>query len=141
MEKIVLKGRKVCGGVAEGEALVTKEAIGFLGGVNPNTGVVVEKKHELEGQKITGRVLVFPHGKGSTSGPYVIHATARRGNGPVAMINVKAEPIIAVGAVMAGIPLMDNLERNPIEVISTGDWVRVDADNGIIEITKGKPKD
>jgi hypothetical protein len=134
--KIILRGRKVIGGLAEGEAVVTKEPVSFLGGVNPDKGVVVERGHELEGQSITGKIFVFPHGKGSTAGPYIIYAMAKRKTAPVAMINVEAEPIIAVGAAMGNIPLVDRLDKNPLEVIATGDHVRIDGDQGIVEITK-----
>ena len=134
--KIVLRGRKVIGGWAEGEAVVTKEPVSFLGGINPDKGIVVERGHELEGQSITGKIFVFPHGKGSTAGPYIIYAMARRKTAPVAMINVEAEPIIAVGAAMGNIPLIDRLDKNPLEVIATGDHVRMDGDQGIVEITK-----
>jgi predicted aconitase with swiveling domain len=134
--KITLRGRKVIGGLAEGEAVVTKEPVSFLGGVNPDKGVVVERGHELEGQSITGKVFVFPHGKGSTAGPYIIYAMAKRKTAPVAMINVEAEPIIAVGAAMGNIPMVDRLDKNPLEVIATGDHVRMDGDQGIVEITK-----
>ena len=134
--KILLRGRKVIGGSAEGEAVVTKEPVSFLGGVNPDKGVVVERGHELEGQSITGKIFIFPHGKGSTAGPYIIYAMAKRKTAPVAMINVEAEPIIAVGAAMGNIPLVDRLDKNPLEVIATGDYVRIDGDQGIVEITK-----
>jgi len=134
--KITLRGRKVIGGLAEGEAVVTKEPVSFLGGVNPDKGIVVERGHELEGQSITGKIFVFPHGKGSTAGPYIIYAMAKRKTAPVAMINVEAEPIIAVGAAMGNIPLVDRLDKNPLEVIATGDHVRMDGDQGIVEITK-----
>jgi len=134
--KIILRGRKVIGGVAEGEALVTKEPISFLGGVNPDQGVVVERGHEAEGQCLTGKIFIFPHGKGSTAGPYIIYAMAKRRTAPAAMINVEAEPIIAVGAAMGNIPLVDRLEQNPLEVIATGDYVKIDGDKGIVEVTK-----
>lgn len=134
--KIVLRGRKVIGGVAEGEAIVTKEPVSFLGGVNPDRGTVVERGHELEGQSITGKIFVFPHGKGSTAGPYIIYAMAKRKTAPLAMVNVEAEPIIAVGAAMGNIPLVDRLDKNPLEVIATGDHVKIDGDQGMVEITK-----
>lgn len=136
--KIVLRGRKVIGGAAEGEAVVTKEPVSFLGGVNPDKGVVVERGHELEGKSITGKIFVFPHGKGSTAGPYIIYAMAKRKTAPVAIINVEAEPIIAVGAAMGNIPLIDRLDENPLEVIATGDYVKIDGDQGIVEIIKRK---
>jgi len=134
--KIILKGRKVIGGVAEGEAVVTKEPVSFLGGVNPDKGIVVERGHELEGKSITGKIFVFPHGKGSTAGPYIIYAMAKRKTAPAAMINVEAEPIIAVGAAMGNIPLVDRLDKNPLEAIATGDRVRIDGDRGVVEIIK-----
>jgi predicted aconitase with swiveling domain len=136
--KIVLRGRKVIGGTAEGEAIVTKEAVSFLGGVNPDKGLVVERGHELEGQSITGKIFVFPRGKGSTAGPYIIYAMAKRKTAPAAMINVEAEPIIAVGAAMGNIPLVDRLDENPLEVIADGDYIKIDGDQGIVEIIKRK---
>ena len=134
--KIVMKCRKVVSGVAEGEAVVTREPISFLGGVNPDKGMVVERGHEAEGQVITGKIFVFPHGKGSTAGPYIIYAMSKRKTAPNGMINVQAEPIIASGAAIANIPLVDRLDQNPLEVIRTGDYVRIDADRGIVEVTK-----
>ena len=134
--KVILKGRKVIGGSAEGEAVVTRETISFLGGVNPDTGRIVEKGHELEGQCITGKVFVFPQGKGSTSGPYILYAMAKRKTGPAAIINLEAEPIIAVGSAMGNIPLVDRLDRNPLDVIASGDHVKIDGDRGIVEVDK-----
>lgn len=137
--KIILRGRKIIGGVAEGEAVVTRQPISFLGGVNPDKGMVVERGHELEGQKITGKIFIFPHGKGSTAGPYIIYAMAKRKTAPSGMINLEAEPIIAVGAAMGNIPLVDRLDKNPLEVISTGDRVKIDGDQATVEITKKTP--
>lgn len=134
--KIILKGRKVIGGKAEGEAVVTRQPVSFLGGVNPDKGIVVEKGHELEGQALTGKVFVFPHGKGSTAGPYIIYAMAKRKTAPAAMINVEAEPIIAVGAAMGNIPLVDQFDQDPLEIIATGDYVKIDGDQGIAEVIK-----
>ena len=136
MQKVVIKGRGVCKGVAEGEALVTSQPISFLGGIDPSTGLVIEKGHELEGQSIVGKVLIFPQGKGSTGGSYIIYAASRRGTAPQAMINLEAEPIIATGAIISDIPLIDRLERNPLEVVQNGDWVRVDGEKGWVEVTR-----
>ena len=141
MRKILIKGRSIFKGGGEGEALVSKQAISFLGGVDPDTGLMIEKGHELEGENVTGKVLIFPGGKGSTAGSYIIYALARKGTAPKAMINLVAEPIIATGAVMGKIPLMDRLEQNPLEVIQKGDWVRVDGARGIVEVTKMAPLD
>jgi len=127
----VLKGRKIAPGTATGEALVTSQGISFYGGVDPETGVVVEKGHELEGKSITGKVLVFPRGKGSTVGSYVIYQLAKTGKAPVAIINQECETIVAVGCIISDIPAVDKI---PIEKIKTGDSLRVDATQGLVEI-------
>jgi len=135
VKTVVIKGRSVFKGVGEGEALVSKQAISFVGGVDPDSGVVIERRHDLEGENIRDRVLIFPGGKGSTAGSYIIYALARNGTAPQAMINLVAEPIIVTGAVMGRIPTMDKLEQNPLDVIQNGDWVRVDGEKGIVEVT------
>jgi predicted aconitase with swiveling domain len=133
---ITLKGRKVSPGKAKGEALVTNEPIGFNFGVDPQTGVVVERGHQLEGVSIKDKILVFPSGKGSTGGSFSIYQIGVLGTAPKAMINIRSETIVAVGAVMAHIPLVDRLDSNPIEIIENGDEVEVDADNGLVIINK-----
>ncbi|MEM3571460.1 MAG: DUF126 domain-containing protein, partial [Candidatus Bathyarchaeia archaeon] len=65
---MVLKGRGIVKGYAEGKAIVSKEPISFLGGVDPKTGIVIEKNHELKGKKIAKKIFIFPYGKGSTVG-------------------------------------------------------------------------
>lgn len=124
-----LHGRKIYGGQAEGEALVTRMGISFFGGVDPDTGVVVEKGHELEGQSISGRVLVFPTGKGSTVGSYTLYRLKMNGKAPVAVINAECETITAVGCIIAEIPCLDHV---PLERIESGTRVRVDAEAGVI---------
>jgi hypothetical protein len=131
---IKLKAHIVSRGSARGEALVTSQPISFLGSVDPMTGVVVEKGHELEGKSVKGKVLVFPGGKGSTVGSYVIYQLKKNNAAPCAMINVKAEPIVAVGAIISGIPLVDRLEKDGVSNIKTGDNILVDALNGSVEI-------
>ena len=126
---LVLQGRVIRGGQAAGEALVTSEPISFLGGVDPDTGMVLDPNHPLRGQSIAGKVLVFPHGKGSTVGSYTILRLARAGVAPVAMINAASEAIIAVGAIIAEIPMVDQIE---IDLIHTGDWVKVE--DGRVEV-------
>ncbi len=118
-----MQGRVIRAGRAAGRALVSPAPIGFLGGVDPDSGVVVEPNHPLNGQSVAGRVLVFPTGKGSTVGSYTILRLARNGVGPAAMINAESEAIVAVGAIIAGIPMVDQVA---IGLISDGDWVVVD---------------
>ncbi len=129
-----MKAHTVSRGKAQGEALVTTQPISFLGSIDTKTGVVIEKGHELEGKSIKGKVLVFPGGKGSTVGSYAIYQLKKNGAAPIAMINVKAEPIVAVGAIISEIPLVDGVEKNPLAVIKTGDKVLVDAIVGSVEI-------
>ena len=128
---IVLKGRVIWEGRTEGEALVTNQPISFYGGVDPETGRIIEKGHELEGELIADKILVFPHGKGSTVGSYILLRLKRRGLAPKAIINRRCEPIIAVGAIIAEIPCVDQVD---ISKISTGDQVIVDENR--IEVRK-----
>ena len=126
-----LLGRTISPGRAEGEALVTREPISFYGGVDPTTGTIIDPAHELHGQCVKGKVLVFPHGRGSTVGAYVIYALKRNGVAPAAIVNEWTEPIVASGAILAEIPCVDKID---IGKIKTGDWVIVDADSAVIEI-------
>ena len=120
---VALQGRVIKAGRAEGLALVSPEAIGFLGGVDPETGNVMEAGHALEGQCMAGRVLVFPTGKGSTVGSYTLYRMAQTGTAPAAIINSESEAIVAVGAIISEIPMVDLVD---IHVIESGDWVCVD---------------
>lgn len=124
-----MQGRIIRAGKAAGRALVSPEPIGFLGGVDPDSGVVVEPNHPLNGQSVAGRVLVFPTGKGSTVGSYTILRLARNGVAPAAMLNAQSEAIVAVGAIIADIPMVDQLA---IQFIQDGDWVVVE--DGIVEV-------
>ena len=124
---------KVACGLARGPALVTREAISFLGNVDAGTGVVVDPAHELFGQCIAGKVLIFPGGKGSTVGSYVIYQLKKRNLAPAAMINLRSEPIVAVGAVISGIPLVDRVPEETMQ-IKNGTLVEVDADQGLVRI-------
>jgi predicted aconitase with swiveling domain len=131
-----IAGHIVCRGKASGPALVSKDAISFLGGIDPKTGDVIEKGHALYGKNVAGRVLVFPGGKGSTVGSYVIYQLKKNGVAPAAMINVRAEPIVAVGAIIAGIPMVDRLAEDPIVTVRDGELVTVDGDAGEIEVSR-----
>jgi predicted aconitase with swiveling domain len=134
--KTKIKCRVISKGVAEGEAIVSREPIGFNFCVDVETGIYTERDHALENTSIKDKVLVFPHGKGSTGGSYVLYQLAKNKTGPAAIINVLTEPIIAVGAIMGEIPVVDSLEADPLEIIENGDLVQVDAINGFVEIEK-----
>jgi predicted aconitase with swiveling domain len=126
-----LQGRKIYRGQAEGETLVTSMGISFFGGVDPETGVVVEKGHELEGQTISGKILVFPTGKGSTVGSYTLYRLKKAGLAPAAIVNAECETITAVGCIISEIPCVDHV---PIEQIEAGVRVKVDGEAGMVEV-------
>ena len=117
MVPIKLKGRTISRGCAKGEVLLSRDPISFLGSVDPKTGVVIEENHVLEGKSIKDKVLVFPHGKGSTVGSYVMYQLKKNGAAPAAIINLETEPIVAVGAIISEIPLVDKLEKEPLRSI------------------------
>ena len=126
-----MKGRTISPGKAEGEAIVSTEPIGFYGGIDIKTGIVIEKGHPLEGKSVKDKILVFPCGKGSTVGSYVIYGIKKNNVAPAGIINKETETIVATGVILAGIPCIDQIE---IEKIKNGDKLILDADNGIVKI-------
>lgn len=131
---MILKGHTISPGKGEGEAIVTNTPFSFLGELDPETGKVPSKTHELYGQTLAGKVFVFPTGKGSSTAPMVAWYAMKKGNLPSAMICVEAEPIVAAAAITTNIPMVDKLNKDPLLVIKTGDYVKVDATKGIIEV-------
>jgi len=136
MSAIVLRGRKVVGGVAEGEALVTRDRISGWGGIDPRTGTIIETRHELKGVSFKGKVLVFPGAKGSSGWSAQFHLARLTGAAPLAMLFNEMTTKIALGAVVMHAPALTEFDRDPLDVIETGDWVKVDADRGLVEVTK-----
>ena len=132
-EGLVLKGKGVVEGRVLGEALVSTMPISFLGSVDPETGVVVEKGHDLEGECLAGKILCFPHGKGSTVGSYVLLALKKKGQAPLALVNEVADPIVVVGAVVADIPMVIGINLEPLR---TGDILEVDGSEGLVRVIK-----
>ena len=128
-----MKGRMISPGKATGEAIVSRSPLGFYGGIDPKTGVVIEKGHELEGKSVKDKILVFPQGKGSTVGSYVIYGLKKNGVAPVAIVNQETETIVATGVILAGIPCVDKID---ISKIKTGDKLKVDADEATVELVK-----
>jgi hypothetical protein len=129
-----INGRIVAKGIGEGNALVTHQPLSFLGGVNPKDGFIQDPKHELYGESIAGKVLVFPQGKGSTVGSYVMYQLKRNGKAPTAIINVSSETIVAVGAIISNIPLIHKLDVDPLRAIKSGSHVLVNCNEGFIEV-------
>ena len=124
-----LTGRMICPGYVHGEALVSRMGISFYGGVDPETGMVTESGHNLQGQSVAGNILVFPSGKGSTVGSYILYRLKKNGHAPLAIINADCETIIAVGCIIAEIPCVDQVDISQIE---SGIHLIVDADKGIV---------
>ena len=122
MERLALTGRIIKAGQAQGEALVSPDPLGFFGGIDPETGIVIEIGHPLEGVCVAGRVLVFPTGKGSTVGSYILYRLKKNGVAPAAIINAESEPIVAVGAIISDIPMVDQIAT---QKITTGNWVTI----------------
>lgn len=128
-----MKGRMISPGKAKGKAIVSSEPIGFYGGIDAKTGIVIEKGHPLEGKCITDKILVFPCGKGSTVGSYVIYGLKKNGVAPAGIVNKETETIVATGVILAGIPCVDQID---IEKIKNGDSIALDAENGEVKITE-----
>lgn len=131
---ITIHGRAVVPGCVEGEALVSHETISGWGGIDPATGTIIERRHELYGVCFTGKILVFPGAKGSSGWSGFFQSTRLLGTAPIGMLFTALTTKAALGAVVTRIPAMTAFDRDPVEVISTGDWIRVDADHGIVEV-------
>jgi hypothetical protein len=129
---LLITGRGIARGTGSGEILVSSAPISFLSGVDPESGTVVEQGHPLFNQRIAGKVLAFPFGKGSTVGSYILYALSRNGNAPAAIVNEEAEPIIATGAIISGIPMIDRVGM-PVGRLKSGVHAVVDGERGTME--------
>lgn len=140
-----LYGRGVTSGRGAGPALVTKQMFGFWGGIEPSTGTIIDRRHELYGENVKGKVFVFPEGRGSTVGAAVILELVRCGKAPAAIVNIHSEGILAAGGILAArlyqspLPIVDSLDGESIQSIRTGDWVEVDAAAGVVTVSGAKP--
>lgn len=134
---MILQGRGISRGIGKGPLLIGPDPISFLSGVDPETGIVLEPGHPLEGKDITGSVLAFEYGKGSTVGSYILYALSRNGHAPAAIINQEAETIIVVGAIMGKIPMIDRI-GTPLTSLPSGTIVEVDGTAGTLTIPDEK---
>jgi predicted aconitase with swiveling domain len=133
---IVLHGRKVVGGSVQGEALVTRQTISGWGGIDPKTGTIIELRHELRGKSFKDKILVFPGAKGSSGWSAFFHMARLNGAAPKGFLFNKMSTKIALGLVVTHAPALTDFDRDPLTVIETGDWVEIDADQGIVKVTK-----
>lgn len=131
-----IRAHTVCQGKAEGEAVVYKGAFSFLGDLDPITGKIPVPGHKLQGRSIANKVFVFTTGKGSSGGPRFAWEAKQNGNAPIAIICLESEPVLSCGVIAADIPTVDRPEKDPFELIKTGDYVKVDATEGIIEVVE-----
>lgn len=129
----VREGRTIAEGSAEGDVLVSTEPISFYGAVDTETGEFIEEGHQLQGENVAGKVLVFPKGKGSTVGSYVLYGLSKRGTAPAAIINHETETIVATGAILGDIPCVDGIE-DAVTMLEDGDRVCVDATAGTVTV-------
>ena len=129
-----IRGRVVVPGVVTGEAIVSKTPISFTGGMDPHTGVIREPGHEIYGKSVAGKILVFPTGKGSTTGSWQFYIAYKNGKAPIGIINVKTENVVATCAVITDTPMIHLLEKNPLDCIKTGDTITINGDDGFVEI-------
>ena len=137
MKTIVLHGRKVNGGTAQGEALVTRGSRGGYGTFDLTTGDIVDMDHEWLGQNVKGKVLVFLTAQGSSAWTIAHQALRFAGTSPAAYVIKEINPQTALGSVVGRLPSVTDLDQDPTQVISSGDWVKVEADRGVVEVTKG----
>ena len=141
-EKLILHGRGVVGGKAEGYALVLKESLSFWSGLNPRTGTLGRDQvdPELVGKNVKGKILIYPFGKGSTAGGSVFYRCFMAGNAPLAVINRRLDTVVANAIIATNTPTVIELDQDPCQVIETGYYVKVDADKGIVEVIKRNEK-
>jgi len=134
---VLIRGRKVVGGVTEGEALVTRQAISGWGGVNALQGEIIETHHELRGQSFAGKILVFPGAKGSSGWSVAFHTARIAGKAPLGLLFNVMTTKAALGAVVLRVPSLTDFDIDPLDIIETGDWVRIDADSETVSVWKG----
>lgn len=125
---MIIEGRTIMAGKASGTVVKLDEPLSFLGGVDGSTGDL----RVGNGGNVAGKVLVFPKGKGSTVGSFVMYDLMVHGVAPAAVVNESAETIVATGAVISSIPMVDSVPS--VDMFEYGDEVVVDATAGTVEI-------
>jgi predicted aconitase with swiveling domain len=138
-DKLIIRGRVVVPGIAEGTALVSREPVPGWGGIDPLRGTIIERRHSLYGACFSGQVLIFPSAKGSSGWAGFFQATRLNGTAPVAMVITRVSAKSALGAVVTRVPTLTDLDDDPVEAIRTGDHVRVDANLGQLEVYRLDP--
>lgn len=140
MRKIILRGKPVIEGLVEGEAIVTKQRLNFLHDINKETGEIILEGHELYGKSVKDKILVLPSGVGTVGLSTILYTLVKNGVGPKGLISQELETSLTFGAILANVPMVAQLDKNPVEVIETGDLVKIDGARGIVEIIKKEGK-
>ncbi len=135
-KSFIIRGRKVVGGKAEGEALIADERVSFWGGTDPARGMVHDVGSKFEGKSFAGKVFIFRFTKGSSGTSAYINIAKRLGVAPAAIINTELDSLCVLGCAISEIPMMTDLDKDPFKTIRNGDWVKLDADEGVIEVTR-----
>ena len=132
-----IRARPISKGDAEGIAVVSKKPVSFLGDVDPETGKIVDESSDIFGESISGKVFIFPEGRGSTVGTYVLLQMKKIGTAPAGIVMLESEAIVAIGAIISEIPLVDRPEMNILDIVESGDLVRVHSSKeGWVEIDR-----
>ena len=131
---ILLHGKPVVEGVIEGKAFVSKRRINLLHDLDMETGKITREDHEDFGKTIAGKILVFPSGVGSVGLSSVLYTLVKNKVGPIALINQELETTIVFGALIANVPMVAELDQNPVDVIKTGDTLKLDGGKGTVEV-------
>jgi predicted aconitase with swiveling domain len=136
----VISGEPVAAGSARGEAVAADVPLSFWGGFDPETGLIIDRRHPLAGKSAAGRVLVIPSGRGSCSGSGVLLEAIHNGTAPAAIITSRLDPIIGLGCILgdelyARHPPLVVISDRDRSLIETGDVVEVDH-RGLVTITK-----
>ncbi len=137
-EKIEISGRSVPSQDSwniTGKALVTDVPITWLGYVDADTGVIQEPGHPLDGESISGKILVYPKGSGSTVAPFVLMGLIYAGRGPLAIINRDVCPLTLPGASLLGLPYGMGFDVDPCVVLNSGDEIGMRLSNGAVKLT------
>lgn len=131
-----IKGRTINKGDVEGYAVVLENPFSFTGDFDIKSGTLVIKDHPLSGETIANKILVIPMGKGAVNAPIGLYKARNEGNGPLAIICRRADPLTIECAMTVDIPIMDSFDKDPIESINTGDYLEMNGDKGTVNIKK-----
>lgn len=129
-------GEPIVPGQAAGQCLISGDALSFWGGVDPETGEIIDRHHSLSGRTVTQRVLVVPHGRGSCSGSGVFLEAIRNQTAPAAILVLRSDPIFALGSILGEllyarpVPVI-RLDADDHQALSDGDQVEITADGTV----------